>query len=277
MQVVALALKEVVLFDVQDNIQIAGWPAERARFAEATETDSRAVLHSRRHFGFDRAFAQQAPFAFALRAGIGDYTARALAGWAGSSDAEKALLIPDLASTVARLAGNRSFARRSARAATCVAVFMAANIDLFLGAKDGFLEFEMQVFTQVGAALGAAATAAALAKHIAKTEDVAKDVAEILEDGRIESSRTSSAAADASMSEAIIQRSLLAVGENGVRFGNLLELLFRVGIVRIAVGMMRHRELTVCALNLNVGSSTADAEYFVKIALCISGQKLPPV
>src|SRR4029077_7524444 len=96
-QVVALALKEGVLFDVQDNIQIAGWTSKRARFAQAAETNSRAVLHSRGHLGFDYALAQQAPFAFALRARISDYAARALAGWAGSSDAEEALLIPDLA------------------------------------------------------------------------------------------------------------------------------------------------------------------------------------
>src|ERR1019366_6001530 len=45
-EVVALALKEGVLFDVQDNVQIAGWPAERACFAHAGETNSRAVLPS---------------------------------------------------------------------------------------------------------------------------------------------------------------------------------------------------------------------------------------
>ena len=100
-QVVALALKEGVLFDVQDNIQIAGWPSERSRFAQASKTNSRAVFHSRGHRRFHHALAQQAAFAFALRAGIGDYVARTLASGTGSSNAEEPLLIPDLASAIA--------------------------------------------------------------------------------------------------------------------------------------------------------------------------------
>ena len=49
MQVVALAFKKRMLFDVQHNIQIARRPAKRSRFAQAGETNARAVLHSRRH------------------------------------------------------------------------------------------------------------------------------------------------------------------------------------------------------------------------------------
>ena len=192
-QVVALTLKEGMLLHMQDNIQVTAWPAERARLAQSSETNSRAVLHSRGHLGFDHALAQQAAFAFALRAGIGDYTARALAGWAGSSDAEKALLIPDLASAIARPAIDRSFAGRRTVSAAPVAGLMAADIHLLLGAEDRFVKFQVQVFAKIGSALGAAATTPALAEHIAEAEDVAEDVAEILEDGGIESGRTSGA------------------------------------------------------------------------------------
>src|SRR6202162_4155308 len=107
-QVVALALKERVLLDVQDDIQIAGRCSKRPRFPQTGETDSRAVLHSRGHLGFDHALAQQAALAFALGAGISDYAARALAGWAGSSDAEEALLISHLTAPIARPATDRS-------------------------------------------------------------------------------------------------------------------------------------------------------------------------
>ena len=98
---------------------------------------------------------------------------------------------------------------------------------------------------------------------------------QILEDGRIESSRTSRVATHASVPESIVQRSLLAIGKNRVRFGDLLELVFRVRIVRIAVGMIRHRELAVSALDFDVGGSTSDTEHFVKIAFCVGAQKLP--
>ena len=276
-QVVALALKEGVLLDMQDNIQIAGWPAERARLTQPVEANSRAVLHSRRDLGFDRALAQQAAFAFALRAGIGDHTARALAGWAGSSDAKKALLVPDLAPATARPASDRSFARRRTISAAPVAGLMAADIHLLLGAEDRFIKFQVQVFAKIGSALGAAATTAALAKHIAETEDVAEDVAKILEDGGIESSRTSGAAAHASMPEAVIQRALLAIGKDGIRFGDLLEFVFRVRIVGVAVRMVRHRKLAVSALDFNVGGRTGNTEHLVIIAFCVGGQKLPPL
>src|SRR5712692_2860550 len=143
LQVVALALKEGVLFDVQDNVQIAGRPAERARFAQARETNSRAVLHSRGHLGFDHARPQHAAFAFALRAGIRDYAARPLAGWAGSSDAEEAMLIPHLASSITRPAGDRSFAGRSAVSAARVAGLMPADTHFLIGAEDRFIKFEI--------------------------------------------------------------------------------------------------------------------------------------
>ena len=154
---------------------------------------------------------------------------------------------------------------------------MAADIHLLIGAEDRLLKFEMQVFAKVGSALGAAATASALAEHVTKTENVAEDVPEILEYGGIESGWTSAASSHASMPEAVIQRSLLPIGEDCVRFRDLLELVFRLGIIRIAVRMIRHRKLAVSALDFNLGGRAGDTEDFVKIAFCISGQKLPPL
>src|SRR5450631_1396966 len=276
-EVVTLALKEGVLLDVQHNVQIAGRSAECARVTEARETNSRAVLHPRGHVRFDNAFAQQPAFAFALRARIGDHTARALAGWTSSSDAEEALLITHLASAVARPAANRSFTGRCAGAAASVAGLMAADVHLLLGAKNRFLKSKMQIFAKVGSALGPAATTAALAKRIAEAEDIAKNVAEILENSRIESGRTCAAAAHARMTKTVVQRTLLAVGKNCVCFRNLLELIFRVRIIRIAVGMVGHREFAVSALDFDVGGRTGDTEYLVIIAFCICGQKLPPL
>jgi hypothetical protein len=41
--------------------------------------------------------------------------------------------------------------------------------------------------------------------------------------------------------------------------------------------VVRHRELAVSALDLHVGGRTGNTEYFVIIAFCIGGQKLPPL
>jgi hypothetical protein len=272
-QVVAFALEEGVLFNVQDNIQIARRSAESARFAEAAETNARAVFHSRGNLGLDHALAQHASFAFALRARVGDDAARALAGGAGSRNAEEALLIAHLATSIARPAGNGSFAWRGSASAARVAGFMAADVHVLFGAKHRLVKFQMQVFAQVGSTLSAAAATPSLAEHVAKTKDVAKNVAEVLEDGRVESRCAS--AAHAGMAEAVVQRALLAVGKDCVRFRDLFEFVFRVRIIRIAVGMVGHRQLAVGALDLHIGSSTGDAKHLVKIAFRISGQKLP--
>jgi hypothetical protein len=74
------------------------------------------------------------------------------------------------------------------------------------------------------------------------------------------------------MSEAVIQRSLFAVRENGICFRNLFELIFRLGIIRITVGMIGHGKLAVRTLDLDIGCDPRDAEDLVKIALCICGQ-----
>src|SRR4029077_806525 len=152
---------------------------------------------------------------------------------------------------------------------------MAADIHLLIGAEDCFIKFKMQVFAKVSSALGAAATTSALAEHVAKTKNVAEDVPEILEDGGIESGWTSGAAAHAGMPEAVIQRSLLTIRKDCVRFRDLLKLVFRLRIIRIAVRMIRHRKLAVSALDFHLGGHAGDTEDFVKIAFYVSGQKLP--
>ena len=147
---------------------------------------------------------------------------------------------------------------------------------MFLRAKDRFLKFQMQVLAQIRPALGPAAATAALPKHVAKTKNVAEDVAKILEDRRIESRRSSRVSSHARVSETVIQRPLLAIGKNGVRFGNFFELLLRVRVIGVAVRMMRHRQFAIRALDFNVGGRTGDTEYLVIITF-VSGQKLPPL
>jgi hypothetical protein len=273
--VVTLAFKEGVLFDVQNDIQIAGRAPERSSFPESREADARAVFDSGGHFGLDLALAQQTAFAFALRTRIGDDAARTLAGGAGASNAEKALLIADLAPPVARAASDRSLAGGGARAAAGIASLMAANVDALFRAEHRFIKFEMQIFAQIGSALGAAAAASALPEHVAEAEDIAENVAEILEDRGIESSGAARASAQAGVAEAVVERSLLGVSENGVGFRNLFEFILRLWIVGVAVGMVRHREFAISTLDFDVGRGPGDAKNFIKVAFCISGQKLP--
>ncbi len=74
-------------------------------------------------------------------------------------------------------------------------------------------------------------------------------------------------AVHAGVSEAIVDAALVAVGQNRVGLGRLLEAFFGLVIVRIAIGMVLQRELAVRALDLLVRRLTLDAEDFVVVAL----------
>jgi len=146
---------------------------------------------------------------------------------------------------------------------------------VFLCAKNRLLKFQMQVFAQIGSALGSTAPSPALPEHVAKSKNVAKDIAEILEDCGIESRRATARTAKPGVSKAVIQRSLLTVGQNRVSLGDLLELIFRLRIIGISVRMVRHRKLAIGALYFDFRGSASDTQHLIKIAFCIGGQNSP--
>src|SRR5580692_713318 len=186
-QVVVLAFEKWMFLDVQHNVEIAGRTAELANLSASRKTNARAVFHSRGNSRIDGALPQHASLAFALGARICDHAARSLASWAGARNAEEALLIAHLSPPGARLAGAGSFTGRGARAATFFAGFVAAHVNLGFGAKECLLEFQRQVFAQIGSALHpAAAPSASAAKGIAETEELAEDFADILETRGVE-------------------------------------------------------------------------------------------
>ena len=156
-----------------------------------------------------------------------------------------------------------------------VTSFVPPNFDLLLSSEYRFVEFQVEVFAKIGSTLGpAAAPASAASENITEAKKVPEDIPEILEDGGVKARRASTASAHTSVSEAVIERSFLAVRQNRVRLGDLLELVFRVGIVRIAIRMVRHRQLSVGALDLGIGGRTCDPEHFVIVAFAVVGQKL---
>ena len=274
MQIVSFALEERMFFDMEDDVEVTGRASEGTGFAQATEADASAVFDSRGHLGFDHALTQQAGFAFALGARVGDDAAGTLASWAGAGDAEKALLVADLPAAIAGTAGDWCFAGRGSGTATVVAGFVATNLDLLFSAEDCFLKFEVQVFAEIGSALRTTAAPTRSSEQVAEAEELAEDVAEILEDCGIEAG-AGGTAAHPGMAETVIKRTLFAVGQNRIGFRNLFELLFGIRIVRVAVGMIRHRELAIGALDLDLSRRARNAEDFVIITFCVGGQKIP--
>ncbi len=111
MQVVPLTLEEGMLFDMQHHVQITRRAAVHAAFSVSREANAGPVFHAGGNVGVNRPLAQHPAFAFAFGAGIGDHMTSALAGRTGARNAEEALLVANLAASVAGAAGNRRFAR----------------------------------------------------------------------------------------------------------------------------------------------------------------------
>src|SRR5262249_2078274 len=169
-----------------------------------------------------------------------------------------------------------SFAGSRSGAMALLAGFVAADGDSRLGAEERLFEFEREVFAQVGAPLyaGTAASATA-AEHIAEAEEFSEDVDEILEDGRVESRSLRRGATKSGVSIAVIDGTLVRVGENGIGFAYFLELLFRIRIVGVTVGVILERELAVSGLQFHVGDRAAHTQNFVVVSFCVSGQINP--
>src|SRR6185369_11890002 len=121
--------------------------------------NARAIFDASGNFGFDHPFANYSRLAFATRAWISDDAARTLTGWARSSNAEKSLLIADLAAALTRLALNGRFAGGRPGPMTVFAGFVATDIDALFGSEDGFIEFKGSVFPKIGTALCTATAA----------------------------------------------------------------------------------------------------------------------
>jgi hypothetical protein len=69
------------------------------------------------------------------------------------------------------------------------------------------------------------------------------------------------------MSEAIVTRALVGVGEDGIRFGAFLERLFGRLVAWIAIRMVLQRQLAVSALDFLFARVAADAKHGIVIAL----------
>ena len=90
-KVVALALEDAVLLEVDDDVEVAGRAAVHPGLALAGEADAIALVHAGRNFYREGLVALDAPGAAARGAGIGHHLARAVAGRARLLDREEAL------------------------------------------------------------------------------------------------------------------------------------------------------------------------------------------
>ena len=187
MQVVAFAFEKRMLFDVQNDVQIARGAAMSSRFAQPRKTNTGAVLNSGGNLGINRPLPQHAAFTFALRARIGDHAARALTRRTSSRHAEEALLVTNLPASTARSAWDGCLAGSRTVAVAVFASRVVANRNLGFRAEYRLFEFQRDIFAQIGTALGATASSRTSAEKISEAEKVAEDFTYILKNCGIES------------------------------------------------------------------------------------------
>jgi hypothetical protein len=129
--------------------------------------------------------------------------------------------------------------------------------------KGRLLEGDFEVVAQIGTAIDIRTTAA--------TATPAEDLVERCR--RKASEKPPAPAApmpacgiDTGVTVLVVGRTLLRVGEDLVGFLDFLEVLLGLGIVRIAVRMVLHRQLAVGLLDFFIGCVAIDAENVVKVA-----------
>ena len=264
-QVVVVALEYRVLADVDLDVEVARWAAIDTRFAVAGVAQAHALVDAGGDLHLQRLLLLHPAGAAAVAAGVGDDLAAAVALRAGLLDREEALLHAHLAVAVAGRAGLGLGAGLGAAAVAGAAFLDGGDADGLLGAARGFFQRDLEVVAQVGAAIDVRASAATAARA---AKQVAEDVAEGVGKAALEALRAGACAhrrVDAGVAVAVVGGLLLRVGEHLVGLLGLLEFLFRVLAVRIAVRVVLHGQLAVGLLDLVVASVAIDAEDFVVI------------
>jgi len=133
-------------------------------------------------------------------------------------------------------------------------------MQLLLGAQRSLGERDGDVGAQVGSRFSHG-----LGRVVAAAEEIAEDVAELTVDVVDVGESFEPALSHAGLPAEVVGLALLGVAEHGVGFGDFLELLLRLLVARIAVGVVLERELAVSLLDLVLRSRAADSEDFIVV------------
>src|SRR6202162_1030136 len=261
-QVGALALKERVRSNRQEDVEIARRPAARAGLALAGEPDARAVLDPGRPVGGARALTRVPPRSGARRAGIVDDLAASVAARTGPLQGEEALGMTNFAVATAGRTGLGLRSRLGARAGAGFAGHRGRDANLRGLADKRLFEADLHVVAQVRPAL-ASGRAAARSRH-------AENALENIREGRAEIGAEAGCAAGAAvleggMAETIIGGALVAVLEHVIGLVDLLEAVLGLLVAGVAVRVAFHRELAERGLEFRFAGSAPHAKDFVVI------------
>jgi len=151
-----------------------------------------------------------------------------------------------------------------------------AKLLVAAGAEAVKAEGGRPILAQIRATLNPAAASAYAPKRISKAEELAKNIAQVLKRSRIKTYAPTSRITDSRVTIAVVERSLLRVGQDRIGLGDFLKPLLRIRIVWVAIRMVLHGELPVSALQFLIADRAGHRQHFVIIAFCVCGQnKLP--
>src|SRR5690606_760086 len=216
------------------------------RFPLAGEADSRAILYPGGNIDRERAFFRDAPLAMAFAAWILDRLTAPAALRTGALDGKEALRRTDPAGTAAHAArdGRRAWTGAASRAFVTLHCGWHPNLGRLAG--EAFLERDFHIVAQVSPALAAIRLAAMPPAHHL-TENIFENIGKTAAAKPAIEAAAHASLFEGSVAETVISSTLLRVLERVVSFADFLELALGFRIARISIGMILHRQTTICA------------------------------
>lgn len=191
-----------------------------------------------------------------------------MAARAGLLHGEEALLHAHLTDATTSGTGDRAGALLGTRAIAGLAADQGRHADGHGGAAHRFFQIQLEGVAQIRAALGTTTRAAAsTAKEVA--EHITEDIGEV---GAAETGPTTAThlRVDPSVAVLVVGRTLGRVRKYFVGLVGLLEFLFGVFVVRVAVRVIFHRQAPIGLLQLGFTSAALDPQDLVIITFCHS-------
>ena len=155
-----LALEEVVLLDMNENVQVPMGSAISTGLAFSAQPQAGTVIHSGRNSDGHGFAGQHLALPMAGGAWVGDNLTLSPALSARGSNRKETLASTDLTCPTALRAGFWTGPGRRTAAFTIVAGFRFFHIDLFFGTESGFHEAQLHVIAQIRTPVGAASGSA---------------------------------------------------------------------------------------------------------------------
>src|SRR5450631_2356118 len=153
MKIVPFPLEKLMRLHREEDVKVSLGSAKAARVALRLVTDARAVFNSSRHLHMDGVLAMRACISLASGAWIRDYRTSTAACRTCTRDGKEALLVANLPSSLALVAGGRAARARRAGAVAVDANLQPANLDIGVLAEDGIRKLDRQVVAQILPAL----------------------------------------------------------------------------------------------------------------------------